>query len=88
MAIKATEITVGTTPTLLARGGSFTDPIQVALRDASADMFVGGPDVDTSDGFPFNAADGSLSFELHSLDDLYAIVASGTATVRVIQTRG
>lgn len=87
MAVQADIITVTTTATLLCAGGSITDPKTVVVDNASANMFLGGADVDTTEGFPFTAASTPLTLVLSSQDALYARVASGTATVNVLRTR-
>lgn len=53
----------------------------------SADGFVGGDDLTTSNGFPLAAGD-VYSLDVASSDALYAIVSSGTATAYVVTNKG
>lgn len=87
MAIVAETVTVTTTPVLLvAAGSSVTDRRTVLIRSASGTIYLGGADVDSSDGFPFDASDGGLAIDVGPDDDLWAVAAS-SQTVRVMRTR-
>jgi len=84
MSIITKIVTLGTTATLLETGvpeGKVT-----LLRDASADVFIGGSDVTTANGFRLATTD-VLSVTCYQGDALYAIASSGTPTVRVLATR-
>ena len=86
MAIVAETVTVTTTPVLLVAGSSVTDRRTVLIRSASGTIYLGGADVDSSDGFPFDASDGGLAIDVGPDDDLWAVAAS-SQTVRVMRTR-
>ena len=60
-------------------------PVRLALQAASADIYVGGDDVDSTDGFKVAGTSGTLSVTLLPGDVLYAVTAS-TGTVNVLRT--
>jgi hypothetical protein len=61
-----------------------TSKIRVVLSEPSADIHVGGVGVTTALGTKVVATTGTLTLDLGPGDDLYAIAASGTPTVRVL----
>jgi len=85
MALKDDKFTLSTTAELIASGGSAQNPKTVLIRSPSATIFVGGPTVTAADGFPVGVND-TLSLDLRSGDDLYAIASAGTPTVNVLIT--
>lgn len=86
MAIIAKSVTLNAGPaqTLLETGSG--EGKIVLLRDASADIYLGGDGVTTAQGFKLATTD-VLSITLLPGDSLYAIATSGTPTVRVMTTR-
>lgn len=82
MAVSAERVTVGTTATLLVgglRGG-------VAIKAAS-DIYVGGDDVTTSNGWLLSAGQ-VYEDTVQPSDYLYGVVASGTVVASVITSEG
>lgn len=82
MAVIAERVTVGTSPTLLVgnfRGG-------VAIKAAS-DIYLGGDDVTTSNGFLL-AAGQVYDDIVRPSDYLYGRVASSTVEASVIKSEG
>jgi hypothetical protein len=81
---KSSQTSVGTTATLVATIGSVPDNDGV-LVNSSAAAFIGPAGVTTTTGFPLTANAPVLvpTTGAESLT-LYAVVASGTATVSVI----
>ena len=86
MTVKATRVTVGTSPTkinskpadgLSGSGGQ-------ARNRGAASVFVGGSDVTTTDGYEVEAGD-VLSFDLDQGENIYGIVASGTCEMHVLE---
>lgn len=65
---------------------SATDRCQVYLELASGAIEVGGPDVTTAGGFTIAASTGTLELSLGPGDDLWAVAAAGTPTVRLLVT--
>lgn len=63
---------------------SATSRIRVVLTEPSADIHVGGAGVTTVLGTKVAATSGTLTLELGPGDDLYAVAAAGTPTVRVL----
>jgi len=55
-------------------------------NDATITVYVGGPDVTTSNGVPVLALT-SFSVDLISGDQLWGVAASGTPNIRVLYTR-
>ncbi|MGH9652590.1 MAG: hypothetical protein ACRD6B_03895 [Bryobacteraceae bacterium] len=79
---------VRTVPTLIASSeqGSTNAPASVLLKNLSAvSVFLGGPAVTVASGYPFAATDPPIGIDLWGGNDLYAIVASGTALIAVLQ---
>ena len=81
------QITVTTTPTRLDNPTMGTESI--AVRDASEDIFIGGPNVTTgvdaeTDGWPYKTADDPMLFRVPT-DGLWAVTAT-TATVEILST--
>lgn len=58
----------------------------VLLRDASADIFLGGADVTAANGFRLATTD-VLSLTLFQGDALYAIASAATPNVDILITR-
>lgn len=89
MAVASTAVTVATTATLIASGGSgagrtagTTVAVKPAVSGTGDTVFLGGSDVTTANGFPLG---GGMSYALNDDEDLYGIVASGTVAVRVME---
>ncbi len=86
MAVKAAQVAVGTSATLLVAAD--TDRVSAGQRVTTyaptGQFYVGGPGVTTATGFLVPAG-GSYSERLDPADTLYGIVASGTVTVHVIR---
>lgn len=83
--MQASIVTVGTTPTLIASGGSNITPLSVTMLapTGGVTVYIGGPAVTTATGFPV-AAGGAYSADLKG-SDWYAIVAASTQAVNVLK---
>lgn len=84
---KTAAVTVGTTPTEpTVIGEDVADYVagsSLAVRfDGTPTIYVGGADVTTGNGFPLVSGD---SYDLDQGERLYAVVSSGTQSVRVIR---
>lgn len=80
--------TLSTTAELLvsASGATASLPKTVVLTGGSADdIYIGGPDVDATDGYPIGS--GTLTILLGPGDDLWAVAGSATPTINVLVTR-
>ena len=88
MAVSSSQVTVGTTATLLADGSEHwsNNPLRVFVRndDGSASMFLGGSGVTTSNGYEIEASTVLNDIPLAG-DALYACVASGSAVAHVLK---
>jgi len=86
MAISTAAVTVATTATLLspADPDGHTVSVRPAAGVSGDAIFVGGSDVSVDSGLPLG---GGMSFDLEGGAELYGIVASGTAAVRVLRHR-
>lgn len=86
MIVTPTPITVATTATVLCPAGSALDPVTVVVSSATEQVALGGADVTVATGFLLSPGD-VFSLDLNRPTDvLYAISATGTATVRVLRT--
>lgn len=87
MAAKGSRIAVGTNPTRISTqptdrvGGS---ALLVRNAHASASVDLGGEDVATGEGFELAASE-STAVDLDARESLYAVAASGTVTVHVLE---
>ena len=91
MAVKTSAVTVGTSATELTFEtvrGQGQDPTHFAVfnNDATVDLFIGGSDVTTANGYVIRAKTG-LSWPLVSGEQVHGIVASGTLDARVMMSR-
>lgn len=80
--------TLGTTRELLvsSQGATAALPKTVVLTGGSADdIFIGGPDVDSTEGYPIGS--NTLTILLGPGDDLWAVAGSGTPTINVLVAR-
>jgi hypothetical protein len=83
--IATQSFTLSTTPSTIATG--VAEGKTVILRDASADIFLGGSSAVTSlTGLRLATTD-VLSVTLYQGDVLFAVASTGTPTVRVLATR-
>lgn len=93
MTVKTAAITVGTSATLLTTNADSTKAFEGGYQctaeldntDASVTVYVGGPDVTTSTGTRL-LAQAQKAYDLGPDDALYGIVASGSVSVRVLET--
>lgn len=84
MAFTSDQVSVGTTATLISATAGVDSDCLIKLGSAAgADVYLGGPGVTTSNGFPLSAGETIPTADLR-YDDLYGIVASGTETVYVL----
>lgn len=85
MAVKSYTVTVGTEPTLL--NAADTDDYagregqSVMVKSAAVTVYLGGSDVNTTDGWPHAPDDPSYAIALAQGEKLYGVVASGTQVV-------
>lgn len=83
--MRARKVTVATTATLIADGGTAMNPDDVVILNPSGNetVYVGSEGVTTGTGFPI-AAGGVFNWAL-SGDSVYGVVASGTEDVHVAE---
>lgn len=86
MAIKSKLFALTTTPKLIAKGSSASDKFGVILTEASANVYIGGSDVDTTNGTLLQPG-GMLTIDLSADDNLYAVASAGSPTIKVLTTR-
>lgn len=89
MAFESAAVTVETTATLIATGGSGAGrtrgtvvTVKPATAAEGASVFLGPASVTAAAGCPLG---GGMSFDLADDEELYGIVASGTIEVRVME---
>jgi len=86
MTVRASVVDTDTVAVLVASAGSsLSDKKTVAITGATGAIFLGGPDVDTTDGFPIDA-NTDLVLELGPGDALWAVSATALA-LNVLITR-
>jgi len=85
MAFRSTEVTVGTTPTLLHTAVSGDLELWVNV-DPNESYWIGGSDVTPSKGLALFGPNNSNTFHtrIRPGDELYAVVGTGTATANVL----
>ena len=86
--ISAHKETLSTTAELLvsASGVDGQIPRTVVLTGGSAaDIYIGGPGVDSTSGYPIGA--NTLTLLLGPGDDLWVVAGSGTPTINVLVAR-
>jgi hypothetical protein len=86
----SSQAAVGTAATVLVSApigpGAYQVGAALLLADASTDVYLGGANVGTGNGFKLaHGGTTPLSVPLFSGDSLYAVVATGSATVGVLQ---
>lgn len=83
--MRARTVSVATTATLIANGGTAmnTDDVIILNPSGNETVYLGAANVSTATGFPL-AAGGVFEWAL-SGDSIYGIVASGTETVNVAE---
>ena len=89
MAVKSIEHDVTTTVARIPHpdGGHSDAPAGVMVHNLGAStVYIGGPDVTTANGYPIGAGE-EVTVNLISGEIIYAIVASGTVSTRVLTTR-
>ena len=79
------QVAVGATAVVVAQGGG--DGEYVYLRTVTADVFLGGSDVTTSNGFKVTTTDQPVQIVLYGDDGPLYAVSSGSAVVHVLRTR-
>lgn len=85
MSVSSRVETLSTTAELLESG--VAEGKVILLRDASADIYLGGSAVTgAANGFKLATTD-VLSLTLLQGDELYAVAAAGTPTVAILVTR-
>lgn len=89
MAATARRVSVATTATRLDFASVESDRVfgqsLIVRNRGSASIFVGGPDVTSSTGFEVLAGE-SFSADIHTGDEVYGIVASGTVPVHIFES--
>jgi hypothetical protein len=83
MAISAEAVTVADEATALNDGTP--GRVVVSVPEGGEAVYLGGDDVDTTNGFPV-AAEGVITVLVDAGEVLYAVVASGTQSVNVLRS--
>jgi hypothetical protein len=85
MTIQATWVPVSTAPVLLASGGMNGLHVKVFNAGGPGIFLDGGTTISGTNGFQLGSGAAVLALELENDETLYAITASGTATVQVLK---
>ena len=94
MPVSSVQVSVSTTAVALVAApftnldGTIQDPTPVILENthATATVYIGGPGVTSSNGYPLTAGS-SLPMQLINSDIPYGVTASGTVVVAVLALR-
>lgn len=83
---RTTKVVVGTTPVALPSGSRLERRRTIAIaNEGSSKLYIAhGSGVAAADAFPI-ANGGSLSFDLMAHQNIWAMTATGTADVRIIE---
>lgn len=82
MAVSSTQVTVGTSATLLVTADN--DGCRVAVhKQQQHTIYLGGAGVTTTNGFLFDH-DGTVDVHLRAGESLYAVCASGTEVAYIM----
>ena len=87
MSLTATNITIGTTATLIATGLNGPSWVYLHAPSGGNAVYVGNGTVTTSTGLELSKG-APIGFWLAETDKLYGIVATGTQPLMVMQTGG
>lgn len=87
MAFEVAAVTVTTAATLLATGGGGNTArtiitVKPAVLDTGDGVFIGPSTVTAATGLPLG---GGMSYDVQAGEPLFAITASGTVAVRVLE---
>lgn len=86
MSLSASVVTVTTSATKLTSPATDNQAGQSILLQPQAAVFIGDVTVTSASGFPV-ASGATVAIDLSSgTEDVYAVTASGTASVNVLQT--
>lgn len=81
--MRSAQVSVGTTPTLLIDSDNINRQVHVHAL-SNTPVYLGGPDVSTSNGYLLEKDDGAHVLLLPLSEKLYAVVGTGTETVSVL----
>ncbi|HEY7822348.1 MAG TPA: hypothetical protein VIG24_05925 [Acidimicrobiia bacterium] len=86
MAVRGTRVSVGTTAVAILREttGRSRGSGAVVKNLGTVDLDLGGPSVATGAGLPLPAGE-SISVELEPSESLWAVAASGTVSVALLE---
>ena len=87
MSLTATNITIGTTATLIATGLNGASWVYLHAPSGGNTIYVGASDVTATTGLELSKG-APIGFWLAETDKLYGIVATGTQPLMVMQTGG
>ncbi len=82
----AAKVSVTAEATALHPGSALPQDVMLKVATASSTVYLGGSDVDSTDGFPLATADGVRILRILPGEVLYAITASGSVDVSVLAT--
>lgn len=88
MTIKSRAVTVATTATALdsaTETDSWTGSSATVYNDSAVTVYIGGADVTVANGAPVAPGAYGPALDLQDEERLYGIVATGTASVRVLE---
>ena len=87
MSLTATNITIGTTATLIATGLNGQSVVYLHAPSGGNTIYIGNSTVTTATGLELSKG-APISFWLAETDKLYGVVATGTQPLMVMQSGG
>lgn len=81
--MKSTAVTLGTTATKIIAGDDTHRSCYLHV-EGNTIVYVGGPDVTTSNGLATEKHTAPIEIVVPSRQELWAIIAAGTETIRIL----
>lgn len=81
--MRSAQVVVGTTATLIIDADNINRQVHLHAL-SNTPVYLGGPDVTTSNGYLLEKDDGAHVLLLPISEKLYGVVATGTETVSVL----
>ena len=81
--MRSAQVVVGTTATLIIDADNINRQVHVHAL-SNTPVYLGGPDVTTSNGYLLEKDDGAHVLLLPISEKLYGVVSTGTETVSVL----
>lgn len=81
-------VTVGSPAVTVGKPSSVLDPDSCLVKSPStntATIYIGGPDVSSSNGFPLAPGDSAIALDANATEAIYAVCATGSQVLNVLK---